>query len=397
MFRNKKTLLALSLPLTAALMTGTPSFGSETAPFSGPVTEAGESGAMLPVVTQEVRRLWAARQALKMEMEEQQGRMNALSAKIDDVVRQQQSALERIRTTLEDGTAERASLKKEIAGLQALLKTLSGNVERLQSGLDEGVAERDALKKDLARLRAVTEERSAGLEEKIAASADRQQAVLDETRRTLEARAAGQTQRLEEDRESIGSLRTYAILLSVLGLLGLLCGLWALVKARKLAALQTAGRSDLSGLAEKLGTTEDTLSGLMGENVRQLDELAAIAKALAGRTEGSSEPPHALIRALADRITFMQMTLSRMDGSVRGHRQLVKSIKQIRDNLQAYGYEIVDMLGQPYNDGIKAVASFIDDDGIPKGQRIITGVTKPQINYNGTMIQSAQITVSQNI
>ena len=31
------------------------------------------------------------------------------------------------------------------------------------------------------------------------------------------------------------------------------------------------------------------------------------------------------------------------------------------------------------------------------GEQIITGIIKPQVNYNGKMIQAAQITVSQNI
>ena len=69
----------------------------------------------------------------------------------------------------------------------------------------------------------------------------------------------------------------------------------------------------------------------------------------------------------------------------------------MKDNLQAYGYELVDMLGKPYNEGMKVTPSFVEDDNLEKGQQIISGIIKPQINYNGKMIQAAQITVSQNI
>lgn len=69
----------------------------------------------------------------------------------------------------------------------------------------------------------------------------------------------------------------------------------------------------------------------------------------------------------------------------------------MKDNLIANGYEIVDMLGKPYQEGTKAIVNFNDDETLEKGQRIITGITKPQINYQGKMIQTAQITVSQNI
>lgn len=110
----------------------------------------------------------------------------------------------------------------------------------------------------------------------------------------------------------------------------------------------------------------------------------------------SAESEQDLIKSLADRITFMEMTLFKMDSGIRGHKQLSRSISQMKDNLRASGYEIVDMLGKPYNDGMKAVASFEDDENLEEGARIITKVIKPQINYNGVMIQNAQITVSQN-
>ena len=55
------------------------------------------------------------------------------------------------------------------------------------------------------------------------------------------------------------------------------------------------------------------------------------------------------------------------------------------------------MLGKAYNDGMKVTANFIEDENLKPGQQIITGIVKPQINFNGVMIQAAQITVSQNI
>ena len=111
----------------------------------------------------------------------------------------------------------------------------------------------------------------------------------------------------------------------------------------------------------------------------------------------NTESEQKLITTLADRITFMEMTLYKMDSSVRGHKQLSKSIKQMKDNLLANGYELVDMLGKDYHEGMKVTANFVEDEELPEGKQIITGIIKPQINYKGKMIQSAQITVSQNI
>lgn len=109
------------------------------------------------------------------------------------------------------------------------------------------------------------------------------------------------------------------------------------------------------------------------------------------------EQDHSLALKVADEIVRIEMNLSRMDVSVKGHKQLCKAVERIKNNFLANGYEMVDMLGKPYNEGMKVVANFISDDNLKGGEQIITGIIKPQINYNGVMIQAAQITVSQNI
>lgn len=151
--------------------------------------------------------------------------------------------------------------------------------------------------------------------------------------------------------------------------------------------------ASLSAKADKLN--EEIVNRLSSE----MSEIQSISKQLSSAsttTAGGTDNEQKLIMTLADRITFMEMTLYKMDSSVRGHKQLSKSIKQMKDNLLANGYELVDMLGKDYHDGMKVNANFIEDEDLPAGKQIITGIIKPQINYNGKMIQSAQITVSQN-
>ena len=160
---------------------------------------------------------------------------------------------------------------------------------------------------------------------------------------------------------------------------------------------------------ELLRARADELNQQMVERMdKELAELQNIANNIKNSQQSSTpqqhsttdvqaEPDHSLVKALADRITFMEMTLYRMDSSVKGHKHLTKSIKQMKDNLLANGYELVDMLGKEYVEGMKVTASFNVDDTLPDGKQIITGIQKPQINYKGKMIQSAQITVSQNI
>ena len=108
---------------------------------------------------------------------------------------------------------------------------------------------------------------------------------------------------------------------------------------------------------------------------------------------GTDKPDHSLALKVADEIVRIELNMSRMDSSIKGYKQLAKAVERIKDNFKANGYEIIDM----YNEGMKVTANFVADEELEEGKQIITGITKPQINYNGQMIQAAQITVSQNI
>ncbi len=151
---------------------------------------------------------------------------------------------------------------------------------------------------------------------------------------------------------------------------------------------------------ESLKKAAEELNGkIVGQLSIEIGELQKIASTI-GKTSGSNESSDAevqLIKALADRITFMEMTLYKMDKDVRGHKQLSKAINQMKDNLLANGYELVDMLGKPYHEGMRVIANFTEDENLENGTQIITAIIKPQINFKGQMIQAAQVTVSQNI
>ncbi len=160
--------------------------------------------------------------------------------------------------------------------------------------------------------------------------------------------------------------------------------------------IQQADESNekIISLKQQADELNEKIVGQFSSEMNELQKIGESLKNAGGST--TAEPDHSLVKTLADRITFMEMTLYRMDSSVKGHKQLSKSITQIKDNLLANGYEIVDMLGKEYDEGMKVTANFIEDENIEEGKQIITGIVKPQINYKGVMIQSAQITVSQN-
>ena len=160
------------------------------------------------------------------------------------------------------------------------------------------------------------------------------------------------------------------------------------------------GNTSIDEVRKAQESLQKVQTSLQEESIKldsKLVELIETRISATPQETGSKEPDHSLALKVADEIVRMEMNLSRMDSSVRGHRQLSKAVGRIKDNFKANGYEIVDMLGKPYNEGMKVVANFVADESLDEGKQIITGITKPQINYNGKMIQAAQITVSQNI
>ena len=110
--------------------------------------------------------------------------------------------------------------------------------------------------------------------------------------------------------------------------------------------------------------------------------------------ETTKDDDHTLVLRIADRLTAMETNHYRMDPNTRGLKQLKNAVKSIRENYLAKGYEIVEMLELEYKEGMNVTANFIPSDKIEKGKRIITRVIKPQVNFNGKMIQAAQIEVS---
>ena len=105
---------------------------------------------------------------------------------------------------------------------------------------------------------------------------------------------------------------------------------------------------------------------------------------------------HQMVLAIADEMARMEQNLLRMPKETVGRKQAIRSLQRMKTHLQAAGYEVVEMLGHPYIEGMKVVADFKFDETLPEGQQTITSVTRPQVNYRGEMIQVAEITVSQN-
>lgn len=282
-----------------------------------------------------------------------------LAADASDSLRTCFNKIQAIDATVQTLQRENESLKSEVSTLNSTITVQSTEIDSLKSVIDE-------------------------TNNGVSALADSLNINISTTRKQIQTNSDSLNATIAEKSQT--GVWIFIAIGIILVILALIFGI--LIARRKNEVVS------LSAKADKLN--EEIVNRLSSE----MNEMQAISKQIASLSNvsgGNSDSEQALIKTLADRITFMEMTLYKMDSSVRGHKQLSKSIKQMKDNLLANGYELVDMLGKDYHDGMKVTANFVEDEDLPQGKQVITGIIKPQINYNGKMIQSAQITVSQNL
>ena len=169
-------------------------------------------------------------------------------------------------------------------------------------------------------------------------------------------------------------------------------------KTAMTAQIKDTHSSMVTQLQETKTSIEENLIKEFGKQTEMMD--AQMEQLVAQRKQSSASPSkgetdHALALKLASEINLIERNLSRMDGKTKGLKQLNRSVGKLKDNLAANGYEMPELLGKPFNQGMKAiVANSIPDDTLEKGIEVITKVLIPQVNHNDIMIQTAQIEVS---
>lgn len=154
-----------------------------------------------------------------------------------------------------------------------------------------------------------------------------------------------------------------------------------------------------TGILNQIKKTSETLRDeqikLDGQLIKLLDTQMKLMNAERQISSAKvEEVDHSLALKVADEIIRIQKNLKNMDSETKGLKQLSASVERIQDNFKANGYEIIDMLNKPFDQGMKVSANFRPDENLKKGEQIITRIIKPQVNFKGVMIQAAQVEVS---
>lgn len=108
-----------------------------------------------------------------------------------------------------------------------------------------------------------------------------------------------------------------------------------------------------------------------------------------------AEPDHILPKKVCEEIQRMRNRMKHMDENDQARKVFGKRLDSLEDQLNTMGYEMAKLENLPFDEGMIVTARFIPDETRLEGERIITRIIKPQINYKGVLIHAAEVEVSQ--
>jgi chromosome segregation ATPase len=168
--------------------------------------------------------------------------------------------------------------------------------------------------------------------------------------------------------------------------------------------LRTRQTTSARNLDSQIAKTRQALEGLESEAMKLDAKLIEILQSQLSIAEVerrapdavASEPDHRLPLKVGDEIHRMRKRIAYMPQDVKGLSALSNSLKRLEEEFNDNGYELEDLLGKKYVDGMKIEARFVDNPDIPKGEEIITEVLRPPIKYKGEVIQFAKVEVGRS-
>ena len=103
---------------------------------------------------------------------------------------------------------------------------------------------------------------------------------------------------------------------------------------------------------------------------------------------------HVLAITIGNEILRMKSRFAAFPAETIGLSQLNKSIERMEAAMNNEGYEIINLANQPYSIGMTVQARFIPSDVLSPGEKIISKIIKPQINYKGILVQMSEVEVT---
>lgn len=287
-----------------------------------------------------------------------------------------------LNTFAQTETLTKENLAKELQPLKSSIQTLQNENRRLKSEIFNLNTKLANANKSIDSLRIETQNNSSAISQ----TANQLGIQIKTTEQTA-------NKRIDEVGQSLSKNSLYGIIgvLSAILLSGLLY--WLLSKRQK---------TDKTEVVEQLQKTKSSIEeSLVKEFEKQTQLMESKIQLIAQKKDESnvnSEPDHSLALRVASEINLIERNLSLMDSNVKGYKQLKKSVEKLKDNLNANGYEIIELLGKTYHPGLPVtIINSFPDENLERDQEIISKVLMPAVRYNDKIIQTAQVEVNVGV
>ncbi|KGE86288.1 MAG: hypothetical protein ACE362_21725 [Phaeodactylibacter xiamenensis] len=298
--------------------------------------------------------------------------------------------------------ADTSSLKDQLQKLSSEIQAVQYSSDSLKMKMEQLVSKDETLQRsvnNVANINSLLQTKIDSLSQKVEKS-ELDIVGLDQQLNSQKEALSGEiSETRETTNQSISALddalskNTLYWIIAVLAV-GLLSILAFLFLRRKVTDNQSSINESLANTRKELEQEairlDEKLIGVMETQLKVIQE-----ERKAQPESQQEEQDHSLALKVADEIVRIEKNISRMDEGTKGLKQLSKAVGRIRDNFAANGYEMVDMVGKPFEEGLKASVTFRSDPDMEGEPPKITRIIKPQVNYKGVMIQQAQIEVSQ--
>ena len=274
--------------------------------------------------------------------------------------------------------SENGKLKSEIGGLNSKLITANNSIDSLRS-------------QTLANSNAISQ-------------------TANELGIKIQETGAMNDGKITKVQDSLSKNSLYGIIavLSAILLSSLLY--WLLRRRQKTDKTEFDGKLEDKATSLKtdvISEIEKTKKELHQENIKlDLKLIEVLENQLKGNkqieTIGNSEEPttidHSIPLKVADEITRINAYANTLDPDSQDAKALKSSVKRLINTFKASQYDIIDLLGQKYDDGMKVtVINEIEDSKLNKEERIIVRIIKPLVKFKGEQIQAAQVDVANGI
>ena len=152
---------------------------------------------------------------------------------------------------------------------------------------------------------------------------------------------------------------------------------------------------------DSLSSVKQTQKKLENESIQLDTKLIQVLEqrleSASHQSQASMEVDHSLPLALGNEIHRMRKRLKTMENS-HATKVLINRIDKLEEKINDMGYEIVDLEGEPFHEGMNVnVVHRMDSDELKTNEQVISRVIKPHIKYNDEIKQHAEVEVNQGV